>query len=203
MTKDYVAVLDACCLVGAGLRDTLLRLAETPRLYVPKWTDEIIAETARTLTGKRFGYQQNQTDHLISELQRAFPEAWVYGYKVLEAGLENDPKDRHVLAATIKCGAQQIVTFNLKDFPESVLAPFDNHSKAPRQVSIQPVSSRRCACDTQIRRASTGNREIRRGTLARLSPNQDVTSFYADDGRRIAHKALSHPVAPRHPPVVP
>ena len=41
MTKDYVAVLDACVIVPAGLRDTLLRLAETPRLYVPKWSGEI------------------------------------------------------------------------------------------------------------------------------------------------------------------
>ncbi len=34
-----------------------------------------------------------------------------------------DTNDRHVLAAAIHCKAQIIVTFNLKDFPQSELAP--------------------------------------------------------------------------------
>ncbi len=56
---------------------------------------------------------------------QAFPEAWVEGYKTLEGGLTNDPKDRHVLAAAIKSGAQTIVTFNLKDFQSKSVDPFD------------------------------------------------------------------------------
>jgi hypothetical protein len=76
MTRDYLAVLDACVLVPAALRDTLLRLAETPRLYMPKWGDEIIAEMPRTVIDKLQKTPQ-QADHLIEELKRAFPEAWV------------------------------------------------------------------------------------------------------------------------------
>ncbi len=34
--------------------DTLLRLAEPPALYEPRWTDEILAEVSRTLVN-RFG----------------------------------------------------------------------------------------------------------------------------------------------------
>jgi hypothetical protein len=74
MNKDYLVVLDACIMVGAGSRDTLLRLAETPRLYVPKWSDDIMAETKRTLE-RKFGKTAEQTRHLESELKRAFPEA--------------------------------------------------------------------------------------------------------------------------------
>jgi hypothetical protein len=85
--------LDACALVGAGLRDTLLRLAESPRLYVPKWSSDIIAETTRTLEMK-FRKSPEQTDYLVQNLKSAFPEAWVTGYKDLEGGLKNDPKDR-------------------------------------------------------------------------------------------------------------
>jgi hypothetical protein len=49
VTADFLVVLDACVLIQAPLRDTLLRLAEHPRLYVPRWSDEIIAETVRNL----------------------------------------------------------------------------------------------------------------------------------------------------------
>jgi hypothetical protein len=42
-----------------------------------------------------------------------------------------DPKDRHVLAAAIQCHAGVIVTFNLVDFPASVLAPFGMTAQHP------------------------------------------------------------------------
>ncbi|HVZ17706.1 MAG TPA: hypothetical protein VG897_11345, partial [Terriglobales bacterium] len=70
MNKDYAVVLDACVLAGAGLRDTLLRLAETPRLYVPRWSDDIIAETKKVLVNK-FKKTPEQVDHLESELRKA------------------------------------------------------------------------------------------------------------------------------------
>jgi len=135
MNKDYLAVLDACVLVGAGLRDTLLRLAETPRLYVPKWSDDIVAEVKRTLE-KKLGKSSAQTEHLVTELKKAFPEAWVSGYKSLEAVLQNDPEDRHVLAAAIRGGAQTIVTFNLKDFPAKALAEYDIEAVHPDEFLV-------------------------------------------------------------------
>jgi hypothetical protein len=49
MTSGYQVVLDACVLVNAALRDTLLRLAEPPHLYLPRWSKDIILETVRTL----------------------------------------------------------------------------------------------------------------------------------------------------------
>jgi predicted nucleic acid-binding protein len=118
MTKDYLAVLDACVLVPAGLRDTLLRLAETPRLYVPKWSDEIIMEMRRTII-RKLKKTDVQADHLVESLRQAFPEAWVTQSNELESALTNDPKDRHVLATAIRSSAQTIVTFNLKHFPST------------------------------------------------------------------------------------
>ena len=46
------------------------------------------------------------------------------GYERFEQSIElPDPEDRHVVAAAIRCQAQIIVTFNLKDFPDSALQP--------------------------------------------------------------------------------
>jgi hypothetical protein len=39
---DFPVVLDACVLIPMPLADTLLRLAGGPRLFLPKWTDQIL-----------------------------------------------------------------------------------------------------------------------------------------------------------------
>jgi hypothetical protein len=62
-----------------------------------------------------------QKPHLAASV----PEALVTGYEpLIEALTLPDPDDRHVLAAAIRCGAQQIITENLTDFPKDALAPF-------------------------------------------------------------------------------
>ena len=142
MTKDYLAVLDACVIVPAGLRDTLLRLAETPRLYVPKWNDKIIAEVRRTLI-RKLNKTEAQTDHLIEEIRTAFPDAWVKQWKELEAVLTNEQKDRHVLAAAIRSSAQTIVTFNLKHFPPEVLKTYDVEALHPDEFCSRKCRTQR------------------------------------------------------------
>ena len=112
MTSGYQVILDACVLVNAALRDTLLRLAEPPHLYLPRWSTEIISETTRTLENK-MGYTPGQINHLTAELRAHFEDAWVEGCESLIPLMENNPKDRHVLAAAALTGAQSIVTFNL------------------------------------------------------------------------------------------
>lgn len=45
MRADFKVVLDACVLANYGVANLLLLLAEKPRLYLPVWSDEILAET--------------------------------------------------------------------------------------------------------------------------------------------------------------
>lgn len=123
--SSYVALLDANVLVPACLRDTLLRQAEEPRLFIPKWSDQIIEEMVRTLETKlRPPLSFEKTQYLVEQLQEHFPEAWISEFEVLIPAMQNNPKDKHVLAAAVKSHAETIVTLNVKHFPEEALGPW-------------------------------------------------------------------------------
>jgi predicted nucleic acid-binding protein len=130
VTADSLVVLDACVLIPAPLRDTLLRLAEHPHLYLPRWSDEIMDETVRNLQS-RIGLSLERTGYLVSQLRAHFGDAWVYGHERLVPSMENHPKDRHVLAAAVKCGAQTIVTYNKRDFPAAAVEPWGVEIQGP------------------------------------------------------------------------
>jgi predicted nucleic acid-binding protein len=130
LTGNFPVVLDACVLWPNSLRDTLLRLAETPRQYIPHWTDRIWDEVLRNLQSRR-GLTPQQTDHLLSQVKEHFPEAFVTGYERFIDLMSNDPKDRHVVAAAVRCNAQVIVTSNLKDFQPEALAEWGIEAQHP------------------------------------------------------------------------
>ena len=100
MTGTPLVVLDACVLANFSLCDTLLRLAEPPRLFEPKWSEEIIRETARTLELK-LGWPNSLTAHLEEELRAHFRDAWISGYESLIPRMANDEEDGHVVAAAV------------------------------------------------------------------------------------------------------
>jgi predicted nucleic acid-binding protein len=68
------AVLDACVLVNAAVRDTLLRLAQKG-IYTPYWSDEIISELVRTLERKMLK-TPSQTAQLVEQLRLHFDECF-------------------------------------------------------------------------------------------------------------------------------
>ena len=117
----FAVVLDTCVLYPAHLRDTLLRLAERD-LYQVLWSADIIEELRRNLVEAGIGNEA--VDRLCGEMQGAFPDADVSGYHPLLGSMTCDPKDRHVLAAAVRSNAAAIVTFNLDDFPDSSVDPY-------------------------------------------------------------------------------
>jgi predicted nucleic acid-binding protein len=125
LNNEYCVVLDACVLVPMPLCDTLLRAAEEPSFFRPAWSDQILEEIRRTLSGPKFGYSTAQAERRIASMRSAFPEA-LHGIPpgLIDgiAGLP-DPDDRHVLALAIHAHANTIVTDNLRDFPAEALAP--------------------------------------------------------------------------------
>jgi hypothetical protein len=117
------------------LCDTLLRLAEDPAFYIPKWSDVILRELQSTL--QRMGYTLVQASRRITAMETSFEGAKVTGYECLVASMTNDPKDRHVLAAAVLCGAHAIVTDNVKHFPPESVKPYDLDVQTPDDFLTQ------------------------------------------------------------------
>jgi hypothetical protein len=53
------------------------------------------------------------------------------GYDSLVGEMANDRKDRHVLAAAVKCGAEVIVTYNKRHFPSAAIDPYGVDVQGP------------------------------------------------------------------------
>lgn len=127
----FVAVLDACVLYPAPIRDLLLHLASV-NLYTPKWTEIIHAEWMRNLLLNRPDLTAAQLQKTKEAMCGAFPAADVTHFEALVEALElPDPDDRHLLAAAIRCQADVIVTANLRDFSAAALAPYDVEAQHP------------------------------------------------------------------------
>jgi hypothetical protein len=123
VANNFVVVLDANVLYPFRKRDILLRFAQAG-FFRACWTDQIEGEwTGRLLAQKPQLAASIETQ--LAAMRKHFPEALVTGYEpLIEALSLPDPDDRHVLAAAIRCNAQQIITENLADFPDDALAPF-------------------------------------------------------------------------------
>jgi predicted nucleic acid-binding protein len=136
MTGAPLVVLDACVLANFSLCDTLLRIAEPPRLFEPKWSEEIIRETTRTLELK-LGWPHSLTAHFEKELRSSFGEAWIIGYESLIPRMTNDEKDRHVVAAAVHGEAAIIVTLNLRHFRPEHLAAWGVRALHPQSFLLE------------------------------------------------------------------
>jgi predicted nucleic acid-binding protein len=127
--SSFGVVLDACVLIPATLRDTLLRAAEKG-MYRLHWSDEILDEVRRNLI-KRAMTSPADAQDLIDQMASFFAEANVRGFEVLIPAMTNDQKDRHVLAAAVMSRSQVIVTSNIKDFQKKALDPFGIEAQTP------------------------------------------------------------------------
>jgi predicted nucleic acid-binding protein len=132
----FPAFLDTCVLYPAYLCDTLLRLAEASA-YRPLWSADVLAELRRNLNER--GISPERIDRRLAQMTRSFPDALVAGYDSLTDGMTNHPKDRHVLAAAVRANAEVVVTFNLKDFPEPALKPYDVEAIHPDEFLLDQL----------------------------------------------------------------
>lgn len=168
MTGAPLVVLDACVLANFSLCDTLLRLAEPPRLYEPKWSQEIIRETTHTLESK-LGWPSSLTTYFESELRAHFSEAWISGYEPLISRMTNDEQDRHVLAAAVHGQAPIIVTFNLRHFRPEHLRPWGIRVLHPQAFLIEIFHQEVSVVMTKLEQQAAGRHRTLRQLLGILN----------------------------------
>jgi predicted nucleic acid-binding protein len=165
----FPAVIDARVLFPALLRDILLRAAEAD-LYHVHWSQEILDEVTRNLV-RQSKMSQSQAQHLSSEMNKAFPEAIVEVPSSLVSAMDNDLKDRHVLAAAVVAKAQVIITANLKHFPEEALRAWEIEAQHPDTflVNLFDLAPKKMIKVVQLSAQDRRNPVSERDLLTRLT----------------------------------
>lgn len=145
-----------------------MRLALTD-LFKAHWTDQIHDEWINALL--REGKHSRESLERVRVLMNAHVrDALVTGYEpIIDTIVLPDPDDRHVLAAAIRCGADAIVTFNIKDFPAAVLAPLNIEVIHPDDFIYYQLDMAPSVCCTAFR--------TQRAALK--NPPLDVDTFLA------------------------
>ncbi len=132
----FPAFLDTCVLYPAYLCDTLLRLADASA-YRPLWSADVLTELRRNQVAR--GISPDRVEHRVAQMARSFPDALVTGYESLVEVMTNDAKDRHVLAAAVRAGAEVLVTFNMSDFTEPACKPYDITAVHPDEFLLDQL----------------------------------------------------------------
>lgn len=111
-------------------------------LFRARWTNEIHAEWIRSVIESRPDLTIEQLTRTKELMNLHVRDSVVEGYENLIETLHlPDGGDRHVLAAAIHADADLIVTFNLRDFPNSALAPFALEAIHPDAFLVSLVES--------------------------------------------------------------
>ena len=135
----FVVLYDACVLYPAPLRDLLVRLANTG-IVRARWSEPILDECFRSVLHNRPDLKPDALKRTRELMTQAVADCIVTGFDALVDGLDlPDADDRHVLAAGIRAGAQAIITFNLDDFPEDKLAPYNMQAKHPDEFVLDAI----------------------------------------------------------------
>ncbi len=133
------AVLDACVLYPAQLRDFFLSLAAAD-LFRPKWSAMIHEEWITSLLANRTDLKRTDLEVLRARMNQIFPDATVQGFETLIPMLVlPDADDRHVLAAAIHSRADGTTSRRRRCYPTAL------------QPSRQTCSQTTCWISTKMR----------------------------------------------------
>ncbi len=128
----YTAFLDANVLYSAAIRDICMEVA-LAKMYRAKWSADLHREWIESLLSNRHDLKRINLERTRDLMDLSIPTAMVTGYEQLIEGIpiENDPDDRHVVAAAIIGQCDVIVTNNLSHFPIDKLKDYDLEVQRP------------------------------------------------------------------------
>jgi hypothetical protein len=149
MEPTIKAVLDACVLYSAPLRDLLVELSYR-RVIQGRWTAEIHEEWMGNLLANRPDLDPNKLERTRAAMDRVRGCLVTGHMSLIPAITLPDPDDRHVLAAAILCGAKVIVTINLKDFPQSALGESKIEAQHPDLFLLSVLNDKEEAFCTAV-----------------------------------------------------
>lgn len=128
---DIIALLDACVLYPAPLRDLMMQLTLADS-FRARWTEDIHEEWIRNLLKNRPDLKRQKLEQTRDLMNRNVRDCLVTDYQSLVPTLTlPDPDDRHVLAAAVTAQPTVIVTFNLGDFPVAMLEVYGMKAQHP------------------------------------------------------------------------
>ena len=148
MSRPKKVFIDANVFVAPWTFDALLTLADAG-LIEPRWSDEVIREARRAI--ERLGGPRRKGGH-IDAAEAAYPYANV---PIEPADLEGmalpDPDDRHVVAGARVAECDIITTYNMKDFPQTVLEPYGLRAAHPDELLTELAESDPATASAAIR----------------------------------------------------
>jgi predicted nucleic acid-binding protein len=119
-----IALVDSCVLHSACCRDLLIQL-DIDGLLRLRWSKQILLEVEYSVLRRRPDLSSTQLRRTFALMNQTCPYALtesdidLIGNKTLP-----DPNDNHILASALQAHAQIILTFNLKDFPSTILSTY-------------------------------------------------------------------------------
>jgi hypothetical protein len=145
MEGSFRAFLDASVLYPVSLRNLLMRLT-LERLYQARWSAKVHEEWIQAVLRDHPHIPAGRLVDLRDAMDRRAQDGLVTNYEALiDSVTLPDPNDGHVLAAAIVGRADVIVTCNLRDFPDTVLARYNIKAQHPdgfirRLLDLAPVA---------------------------------------------------------------
>lgn len=147
------AFLDASVLYPARLRDLLLELAVAD-LYRARWSDAVHEEWIGAVLLARPDLTRAQLERTRELMNAHARDSLVTDFEGLIDALKlPDPSDRHVLAASIRAGANVIGTAKLKDFPATQLKHWGIEAQHPDAFSTRQFQMSQSAFLLAVRTA--------------------------------------------------
>lgn len=119
-SSNFTAILDACVIYPAMLRDILVRLS-VKGLYRAKWSEMIHEEWIRSVADT-LGKDPVALRNTADLMNRAVLDCLIEDFDSIRVEIDlPDEDDRHVVQAAVRGRVDVIVTKNERDFPRSEL----------------------------------------------------------------------------------